>query len=166
MKTIKLTNGKVAQVDDEDYEYLNKYTWRVSAKKHTDYAISTIKGKGVKMHRVILGLNSTDKSSADHIDHNGLNNQRSNLRKCTHAENMRNKSSQKNSTSKYLGVNKSTMKKGERVNVYWRADIRVDGKPKFLGYFPFTKEGEVCAAIVRNEAAIKYHGEFASLNII
>ena len=81
---------------------------------------------------------------------------------------MRNKSSQKNSTSKYLGVNTANVKDKKRgyVNTYWRADIRVDGKPKFLGYFPFTKDGEILAAIARNNAALKYHGEFANLNKI
>ena len=156
-----------AQVNDEDYEWLNRYRWRLSRKQHTNYAITTIEGKVVKMHRLILGL-TDPKILGEHADHDGLNCQRYNLRPCTHTQNMMNKTSQKGSTSKYLGVNLSRVEDKNRgyINKYWRADIRVEGKIKFLGYFPPTAEGEKCAALARNEAAIKYHGEFANLNIV
>ena len=116
MKSIPLTRGKFALVDDEDYEYLNQWKWFCAhgrAVRGGGY-----KKKSVFMHRVIL--NTPDGYHTDHIDSNPLNNQKSNLRVCTIAENNRNQGRRKDNRSGYKGVN---MEYGR-----WVARIRVNGE--------------------------------------
>ena len=95
MKQIPLTKNKFTLVDDEDYELVNKYNWYFGA----GYARSMEK---ILMHRLIMKAKKGQ--MIDHIDGNGLNNQRSNLRFCTHSQNMANKKGFKNTSSKYKGV--------------------------------------------------------------
>ena len=157
MKEIQLTQGYVTQVDDADYEWLNQWKWSLNKSRNTVYAVrwSGVKGRHEKMHRLILGL--TDPIiKVDHIDGNGLNNQRHNIRACTEHENRKNRSSYVGSKSKYKGVSLN------HPNPNWRATITIDGRMRHLGYFP--KEED--AALAYNEAAIKHHGEFARLNTI
>jgi hypothetical protein len=91
MKEIICVRGQKVQVSDEDFELVNKYRWSVHNKRHTSYAISTEKigDKPMYMHRLIL--NTPNHLVTDHIDHDGLNNTRENIRICTQAENMRNR---------------------------------------------------------------------------
>ncbi len=155
MKEIQLTRGKVTSVDDEDYEYLSQWKWQAH---RAGYACRSkiINGKKetFQMHREIMGCSG--KVQIDHKDRNRFNNQKENLRVCTSLENSRNRTSQKHSTSKYLGVcwNKKANK--------WIAYITSNVKSKHLGYFKVEKE----AAIAYNNAAVEYFGEFANLNII
>lgn len=127
MKTIKLTQGKEAIVDDADYVLLSKHKWCALRMGRKWYAVrgiyqpSTRKIKLVQMHRVILGL-TDPKIHCDHIDHNGLNNQRTNLRSCTKAQNNKNKSAHHNAVSKYVGVG-FTKRTGK-----WRATLVANGK--------------------------------------
>ena len=135
MKLIPLTQGQFAKVDDADFEYLNKFKWHAHKNKTYDcyYAmrcIRTVKGaSSQKMHREILGLKNGDKLMVDHIDHNGLNNQRYNIRIATREQNQRNRVAAKNSTSKHVGVfwHKRIKK--------WQAQIKFDKKTYHLGYF-------------------------------
>ena len=85
-----------------------------------------------------------------------LNNQKSNLRIATRAENMRNRSKYKTGSSQYKGVNR-VKKSGA-----WRANISIDKKLVVLGYF----SSEKTAAKTYNNAALKYYGEFANINLI
>ncbi len=153
MKEIKLTQEKVALVDDEDFEYLNQWKWFAhrTAKKY--YARRSIKNGNsyltILMHRVIL---KTPKNMGiDHIDHNTLNNQKFNLRVCTRSQN--NCNSESVNYSGYRGV---TYNKGK----YIVAQIKVDNKMIRIGTF----KSEIEAACAYDEAAIKYHGKFAILN--
>ena len=174
MKEIQLTKGYVALVDDEDYERLSQFTWRVNTCKRTNYAMrhqtegaipgKTRKGKltekpkrhAVMMHRSILG-DIPNGMDVDHIDHNGLNNQKENLRICSRHGNTRNmRKSINKKSSPYKGVSWNKQK-----NKY-TAQILVNGKIQYLGPFIDPKEG----AKAYNEAAIKYYGEFASINDI
>lgn len=173
MKQIQLTQGQVALVDDEDFEFLSQRKWHAAKWKHGFYARSHNgwtngkQNKLSKMHRVVMKIDDPA-IFIDHIDGNTLNNQKSNLRKCSPAENQKNQFSRKGK-SNYLGVNvqesKRKLASGEPVVYkYYRSEIRVNTKGIFLGQFPFTPEGEKEAAKTYDEAAKKYHGEFANLN--
>jgi hypothetical protein len=156
MKKLKLSQGKVALVDDEDYEWLNQWKWFAHKDCNTYYAGRSEKINGSRkqiwMHRAIM--NTPVGLEVDHIDHNGLNNQRSNLRNCTQSQNHMNQSNM--GKSKYKGVSFFTKKKYKQV----RANICVCGSPIYLGSFLTEEE----AALAYNEAAKKYFGEFALLN--
>ena len=160
MKQIKLTQGYYVKVDDEDYEWLNEFKWCVKIiSTNIRYAQRTIrKNNGsyttLSMHRLIVGL-TNPKIFTDHIDGNGLNNQRSNLRVCTPKQNQRNRKSCINSSSKYLRVYKN--KYGKYI-----VNIKYDNKQIYLGTFIDERR----AAIEYDKAAIIYFGEFASLNIL
>jgi len=161
MKEIALTQGKTVLVDDQDYECLNQWKWCARQGRHTFYArrnIRVTKGKQKQtplyMHRVILGLQPDDKRQCDHIDGNGLNNQRTNLRICTHIQNLQSQRSWKIGTSRYKGV------WWYRRDRTWQSQIQVNKKRVHLGYFV----SEIEAAHVYNEAARQYFGEFARLN--
>ena len=166
MKTIiaasKKYGDQVVFVDDIDFKELSKYKWFVDKRRPSSpfYATRNSGAKRmIRMHREILGLTDS-KIHVDHIDHNGLNNQRSNLRVATHSQNMANRKSSTRATSKYLGVCLNKIKKGGRVYNYWRADITINNKVTYLGQ----GKTEAEAALLYNEAAKKHHGEFANLN--
>lgn len=170
-KEIPLTKGKVAIVDDADHEWLSKYAWNCNA---YGYAVtSTPDEDGIWrhkfMHRLIMqppgeynigpSGRKYPKYLVDHIDGNKSNNQRSNLRICTHAESLQNRGKFANSKySIYKGV---TLNKRNSRNP-WKVKIKCDGKYIHIGMYP-TQEA---AALAYNEAALKYHGEFARLNEI
>lgn len=154
MKEIKLTQGKTALVDDSDYDYLNQWKWYAQKDRYTYYAVRRDGKRRMKMHRVILGLGYDSNLFPDHIDHNGLNNQRSNLRIATRSQNAANRSSIRTAVSKYKGV--APMRKR------WQAHIVKDGVQKYIGLF----KNEIDAALAYNIEAKKLHGEFAHLNAI
>jgi len=161
MKKIKLTKGFEAIVDDADYEWLNNHKWHVmKGSKYTHYARTKIKGEIKRMHRLILEL-TNPKEEVDHINGNGLDNQRHNLRKATHAQNQKNKKSS-GKTSQYLGVCKVIQKTPYGVYEYWNAAISLNGKNKTIGRFKDEKE----AALAYNKLASEFHGEFARLNML
>lgn len=169
MKKIKLTKGQVALIDNEDYNIVALYKWHCSTSKGKHYARCSncrLKVIGTKsMHRLIMGI-TDPKILVDHRDGNGLNNRKINLRVCSHAQNVYNTSKyyNKETTSKYIGVCKNRSRVKGQYYTYWAATIRVNGKTKRLGLFPFTETGEILAAIVRDEAVLSMYGEFAHLN--
>lgn len=153
MKKIKLTQSKFVLVDDIDYEYLMQWKWCASKGRKTFYSIRAIKLNGkrtnISMHQV-LAEQMGFKENADHINQNGLDNQRSNLRPATYKQNAENQDIRKNNTSGYKGVcwHKRTSK--------WRAQIGHNRKQIHLGYFN-KKEDAIKA---RKQAEKKYftHG--------
>jgi len=157
MKEIILTQGKIALVNDEDFEWLNQWKWYAhkSKRDHTFYAIRNIKHPKttIKMHRLILGV-TNPKIIVDHIDGNGLNNCRENLRECSSSQNCMNRGPNKNKSIPYKGVY------FERATGKWFARITVGGKVIRMGTFKNIED----AARQFNCAAIKYHGDFAKLN--
>lgn len=155
MKEIQLTTGKVALVDDDDYEYLNQFKWYIMKNRNRYYAMKKIYQNGQQtamlMHRLIM--NTPSGMDTDHIDMNGLNNQKSNLRVCTRSQNMYNTNKNTNTSSKYRGVYLLGPNR-------WQVKISVNHKSIYLGMY----KTEIEAAIKYDEAAIKNRGEFARLN--
>lgn len=156
-KTANFKLNLFVKVDDEDYEYLNNWYWYASKSKKLLYATTNIisdgKRKTLKMHRLIMKVPSG--LCVDHIDHDTLNNQKTNLRICTQRENMWNFSSMANNkTSKYLGVCYS------KNHGKWIASMSIDNKSKHLGIF----DTEYDAAIAYDKAVKEYRKEFANTN--
>lgn len=130
MKYIIMNKSQLTvAVDDEDYDYLNQYTWYLHIK---GYAGARKDGKYCLMHRLIL--NPPKGKMCDHIDGNKLNNTKKNLRIATNKENLRNRSKQKNNTTGYKGVHFCKAR-----NKY-QAQITIDKKFHFLGYFHTPEE--------------------------
>lgn len=157
---IALTRGKVALVDDEDYEALSRFKWHTKRNRnHTFYAARSIKVRKdgrptvvtIRMHRQILQAN--DCHLVDHWDGNGLNNRRSNLRIATAQQNAANrrKPSAANSTSCFKGVRKNRNT--------WEAMITVEGRTVIRRC-----SDPLEAALLYDEMAIQAHGEFACIN--
>jgi predicted RNA methylase len=155
-KQISLTQGLFTTVDDEDFEYLNQWKWHAVKSGKTFYAVRGVRRrffkKTVYMHKTIM--NPPTGMETDHKDLNGLNNTRKNLRNCAHTQNQQNREKSINNTSGYKGV---CWRKHERK---WHAQIRANGKKIHLGYYDNIEE----AVYAYDKAAIKYHGEYASLN--
>lgn len=159
MKKIPLTKGKVALVDDADYRYLNRWRWRVIKPDKIFYAIRhspRIQGKRTEiyMHRQILRLHPGNKKQADHINGDGLDNRRCNLRACTNRENACNQRSQSGRSSKYKGVI------WDHRDGKWQVYVKFNGRKKHLGLF----NDEVEAAKAYDAAAKLLFGEFAKFN--
>lgn len=167
MKEIKLSQGKTALVDDADYGALSSFKWfaiMIGKTCKTWYAVRNKPPKDglgiIYMHREIL--NPDGKTLVDHIDRNGLNNQRNNLRIATRSENNANRVARQNGSSKYLGVFLFESKHKNKTYKYWRASIQKDGKKEDLGCF----NTEIDAALAYNNAAKMLHGDFANLNVL
>ena len=155
MKTVSLTKGLLATVDDGDFELVSKYRWSASVCNggHV-YAVACINGWNQRMHRFILGLGrrKDDKRVIDHIDGDSLNNVRSNLRICTVAQNAKNVRKVSGALSRF---------KGAQFNQgLWSTSITSDGDKHYIGSF----DHEVMAAVTYNKHARRLHGEFARLN--
>lgn len=157
MNKIKLTQGQFAEVDDEDYEWLNQWKWCALKHRNTFYAVRGIEINGKwttqYMHILIMGDNPL-KLNVDHRDGYGTNNHRSNLRFCTSQENSMNRVSPKNCSSEYVGVcwNKRSCK--------WVAYILAEGIRKHLGYF----HNEEDAARAFDAATLERNPKFNRLN--
>jgi len=148
MKEIQLTQGKVAIIDDEDFERLRWFNWIAAKNGYTFYAVCHVringKQKRISMHRMIL--NPPKDMCVDHKDRNGLNNTRANLRLASSSQNSSNRIG---AGLLYKGVSKSGK------NTY-----RAYCRQKYLGLFKTERQ----AAIAYNKAAKEMFGEFALLN--
>lgn len=153
MKTIPLTQGLVALVDDADFEAVNAFNWCADRRDRRWYASRKIKGtnKQQYLHRFLL----PESPRVDHRDGDGLNNQRKNLRPATRSQNMQGFQRKPRGTSSiYRGVTWSTKRNK------WVAQIGFDGKGHFLGHFNV----EADAARARDIASLKFFGKDAGLN--
>lgn len=157
MKLIQLRRGEFAKIDDEDFDLVSKYKWYANKNGRTKYAKSTTRNNNVQtivlMHRLVFQGEIKGKQ-IDHIDGDGLNNQKSNLRICSYSENQMNRKPRTDTLSKFKGV---TFRPRERK---WYASIKINGKSKTLGRF----EVEIDAAITYDNAAKELFGEYARLN--
>jgi hypothetical protein len=154
---VVLTQDKAAVVDAEDCEWLSKFKWHAHERGRTWYARRAASSRTVSMHRAILEHHGYDLTSGevDHINGDGLDNRKSNLQIVSHAENIRKSRVQKNNKSVFRGV---SWHKGDR---RWRAFVEVDNVRKYLGSF----KNKIDAALAYDQAAKKYFGRFATLNL-
>lgn len=191
MKLLSLTQGKFAKVDDEDFDWLSQFKWRLgkhdlrNGKVVNYYAHRTIylginpnsKGKTRKGRRkqqvitlgkFILGIENNRELRADYVDGDNLNCQKSNLRIASVSQINMGSTSTSNpddKTSKYIGVSKKY--DARRKQSFWRVSMTpAKGKKLIEHLFPFTDKGEIKAAKKYNKLAKKHHGEFAKLNQI
>jgi hypothetical protein len=154
-----MANGRVALVDDQDYELVMQYRWHAKGTRRPNgqmsgpYAATSMHEGGkcwtLRMHQLLTGWTETD-----HIDHNGLNNQRSNLRPATRGQNSCNSLPTPGGTSRYKGVS------WDKQAGKWLAVIRPQRKRRYLGHH-VTEEA---AARAYDAAAREFFGEFAYLN--
>lgn len=152
--SIPLTQGQTALIDEADADLVRQFRWRAFRCGHTWYAIRDVRletgRRSVQqMHTFITGFAVTD-----HINGNGLDNRRANLRDATQAQNCRNTRKRSGSSSRFKGV--AWFRRTRR----WAAQIQHEGKIISLGYHA-SEEG---AALAYDAAARAYFGEFAALN--
>ncbi len=160
-KAIPLSRGMFAIVDTADYEWLMQWKWHYRPTGYAFRAGKIVKGKRgkyIRMHRLIM--NPPDDMEIDHINMDGLDNRRGNLRICTKAENARNGIGRKKRKSKYKGVYFN--KHPHHFRKPWYSHIVCNHKIYYNGNFLT----EIEAAHAYNEAAKRLHGEFARLNVI
>lgn len=161
MKTIPLTQGYVALVDDADYEPVAAFKWRalVDRRRNKVYAVRKTHGphssrKSLYLHREILRV-TDPQVKIDHRNGDSLDNRRANLRKCVNGENNANSVKRRDgNSSKYKGVC------WHKRDGKFQASIKVHGRTIFLGMFP----DEVQAAQAYDVAALAFFGEFAQCN--
>lgn len=146
MAEIRLTQSKIAFVDDADLPLLEGRSWCAQRTRHHWYAVS----KGVTMHRLLMGAPGLQ---VDHIDGDGLNNRRSNLRIGTNSQNQANRR-RAFGASRFKGVHHE--KRGKP----WKAAIKISGEKIHLGSF----DDEAEAARAYDRAALEHFGEFACTN--
>ena len=161
MKTIPLSQGKSALVDDEDFERLSQFRWRYFSKGRNEYAhchSPMIQGKRstLLMHRIVM--RAVNGQEIDHRDNNGLNNQKSNLRFCNRSQNNGNMRVDPKSKTGFKGVRFI----GNQPLNPWRAQLGFRGTLIDLGSHPTA----IAAAEAYNRAALKYFGEYAKVNKI
>ena len=156
VREIPLTQGKIALVDESDYETLSAHKWRATRnpKSGNWYAVRCLPRqpgeprKNLLMHRFLC----PGSRKVDHRDGDSLNNRCSNLRPCSNSQNLQNARRPATNTSGFKGVTAYWKR--------WKAGIWINGKQKHLGTFRSPK----IAALAYDFAALKYFGEFARLN--
>lgn len=155
---IELSRGYKAVIDDEDFELVKPFRWTTkvsSCVKGSFYAVckTVIDGRRVTlyMHRLIAKAKTGE--LVDHIDHDPLNNRRSNLRTCSHAQNMRNRKAHAGSST---GIKNVFLRKDRNGRTGVVAAVYVDGKTNSRR-FKSIEEASAWAADMR----AKLHGEFA-----
>jgi len=151
VRRIALGQNLFATVDAADYEKLCKYRWYASRHGRAIYARCREKGKDKYMHRMIMRPRRG--YVVDHVDGNGLNNRRCNLRVCTPRQNQANRRPC-GGTSRFVGVFRNKDNK-------WQAGIQCHGVQYYLGVY----DDEVEAAKARDRKAYELHGERAYLNL-
>ena len=153
---IPIGQGRFAKADPEDYIWLSQFRWRIKLNKNAAYAFRSLTRNGktrrIYMHRELM--KTPAQLVCDHINHNGLDNRKSNLRNCTGSENRRNRRGGKNASSRYKGVHY------HKLHRKFSASIKHNGKQRHLGHFISEKE----AGKAYDEQAGEVFGEFAYLN--
>ena len=155
MKAIPIFGGGVSMVDECDFEHLSQFKWYAVRAPHTTYAHRYLGDrKYLLMHREIMGDSGL---LLDHVNNDGLDNRRSNLRFANSQKNAFNRRKDRDARSRFKGV---CFDKGMTRKKRWRASIRKDDKPIYLGYFYTERE----AALAYDTAAQSLFGAFAKTN--
>lgn len=158
--SLPLNRGEFSLLDPEDFIKHGQFRWSAHWDRCTKnyYAVRTAKinGKKVeyKLSREVLGLSFGDPRVADHINHNTLDNRKSNLRAITQKQNTHNRKTHSNNKSGLRGLRQ--IKSGK-----WEARIMISGQSIGLGYFALKDD----AIKARREAELKYFGEFAYVEV-
>lgn len=161
MRKIEITRGHFAIIDDEDYESVEKFKWRYSPSFCSGYAIrgqhvgfedGKQVSKTISMHRFIM--NAPEGMEVDHINGNGLDNRRCNLRIATRSQNKWNRRKLQPKSSRFKGVHWEDDRKK------WRAYIYKNNRRTIIGRF----DNELDAALAYNKYAKELFSDFASLN--
>jgi len=152
-KLIRLTKGKFAIIDEEDFERVSEYNWSCKKGYNTLYAETSINRKTIKLHRFVLNIYDS-KTQVDHKNHNGLNCMKVNLREATQSQNSMNQQPQVGRFSKYKGVHWNSNNKN------FVARIQLNSKRIHIGVF----QNEIDAAKAYDLKAKELFGEFAYLN--
>ena len=152
---IPLTQGQYAMVDAQDYERVSRCKWCLSRSGDRLYAQRRSRGKTIRMHQVIM--NPPQGMVVDHINGNGLDNRRCNLRICTRLQNAWNhtRRKQQGASSPYIGVYPCRRPPGK-----WYVKLQCDGATTYLGPF----DSAIEAALARDRKAIELFGAYANLN--
>ena len=148
-------------VDEEDWDLVNQYKWHIWGRdsRNSLYALTKIPApetkrgkKDLPMHRLIM--NAPKGMQVDHINHNGLDNRKQNLRICTPGQNRQNQGKTRSNTSGFKGVSYF------KITGKWRAGINTENGTIGIGYYDTPEE----AAMAYDANARHYHGEYACLN--
>jgi hypothetical protein len=160
-RLIFMNRDKVALVDEEDYERVNQHKWYWGCSHRYAVYFESRDGwrKSHTMHRFIM--NPPKDMVVDHINHNRLDNRRSNLRVCTRSQNSRNVPRGSRNASGYIGVfwNKNRAGGGA-----WESHIRIGEATKNNKHTVGHYSTPQYAALARDQEALIHHGEFAVLN--
>lgn len=141
-------------VDVSDREWLASFSWEAAQYGKTIYAVTQSLGLHLRMHRLIMGLDRGADAIVDHINGNGLDNRRCNLREGTHSQNNQNASKRDGASSVYKGVSWDVERE------QWESYIQIDEAKQHLGFH----DDEWEAAENYNAAALKHFGRFARVN--
>lgn len=149
---IPLSKGQFSLIDDKDFELVSQFRWILVRGGKGFYAVTASgpKGKPISLHRLLV--DPDQENEVDHASGDGLDNRRSNLRECTHKQNLRNRKKQPNTTSRFKGVSLTSGK--------WVAQIEQNGEQMRLGRF----KSEFKAARAYDTAARVFFGSFARTN--
>lgn len=159
MKTITI-RGFLTKIDDDSYEEINKHKWYLwsSSKNVHKYAVRFDNGKAILMHRYILRAGSG--CHVDHINGDGLDNRKENLRIATPQQNQANSAIRKDNKSGYKGVYFLRLKSRGKIYEYWHSRIMHNGRYVHLGVFNDKME----AVMAYNTKALELYGEYARVN--
>lgn len=151
-------------VDDDDFEMLSKFRWMAFFQGKNKYVVANLplvhrKQRQIRMHRLLMGFPKN--KVIDHIDMDGFNNQKLNLRICNQSQNLMNRGK----PSAWVNNPMRSIYKcvyWENTRKKWSVQLRIEGKMKRFGFFSCERK----AGLTANEMIKKYHGDFSNLNTI